>query len=62
MTNQKEEINLKQFYELDREGQKNYVEHLLDIPSSMRSGIQDYILQFFGPKPNNKKYVSMDSL
>lgn len=61
-TNSKEEISMKEFYELSQIEKDNYIQSLLLMKTEDLSGTQSHLLKFFGPKflLENKKFYSID--
>jgi hypothetical protein len=61
-TNSKEEISMKEFYELSKADKDSYIKALLLMKDEELSGTQSHILKFFGPQflIENKKFFTMD--
>lgn len=56
----RDEISVKEFYQLSKAHKEDYIEEILSIDQSEWSGAQDYIIRFFGPKfDTNKKFYQL---
>jgi len=56
----RDEISVKQFYQLSKLNKEDYIEHILSIDPGEWSGAMDYIIRFFGPKfDTNKKFYQL---
>jgi len=58
----KDELSLKEFYQLSRKQKDEYIEHLLSFDESQLSTNDEYVLKYYAPEQLvvNKKFLSID--